>query len=395
MAEIDFEAEGLLEGLEGEAREARLRAARELADDGVELDELRTAVAEDRLALLPVERDPRAAAAQRYTAAEVAERAGIDVEFLERQWRALGLALPDRRRARSTPSGPRGGASGSQALRDGGLPDEGMLEVARLLGMTMSQLAAANRRLIADAFMQEGDTEHDAAHRFAAGGRGVPAADRRDRSPTCSRCICASRSATTRSASAELAAGRLASADEVAVCFADMVEFTKLGERSSSRSSARSPAGSASWPRAVVEPPVRLVKLIGDAAMLVGPEPGAGGRRRARAGRGGRRARASDSRCCAPGSPAGEAVPRGGDWYGRPVNLASRITGDRPAGQRARRPRRPRRARGRLRLVVRRRAAAEGDRRQRQALRCRARDGADGLSAGAERTIRRPCLSNA
>ena len=36
MAEIDFEAEGLLEGLEGDAREARRKLLDELADDGVE-----------------------------------------------------------------------------------------------------------------------------------------------------------------------------------------------------------------------------------------------------------------------------------------------------------------------------------------------------------------------
>ena len=54
---IDFEAEGLLEGLEGEdARNARLELLRRLSDDGVELDELKAAVEEGRLVLLPVER---------------------------------------------------------------------------------------------------------------------------------------------------------------------------------------------------------------------------------------------------------------------------------------------------------------------------------------------------
>ena len=56
MAEVDFEAEGLLEGVEGSAREARLELLRELADEGVPLEELRVAVEEQRLALLPVER---------------------------------------------------------------------------------------------------------------------------------------------------------------------------------------------------------------------------------------------------------------------------------------------------------------------------------------------------
>ena len=56
MAEVDFESEGLLEGVEGRAREARLKLLRELADQGVPLDELRVAVEERRLAVLPVER---------------------------------------------------------------------------------------------------------------------------------------------------------------------------------------------------------------------------------------------------------------------------------------------------------------------------------------------------
>ena len=49
MAEIDFEAEGLLEGLDGEAREARLALLRDLSDAGVPLEELKQAAAEGRL----------------------------------------------------------------------------------------------------------------------------------------------------------------------------------------------------------------------------------------------------------------------------------------------------------------------------------------------------------
>ena len=56
MADIDFEAEGLLEGVTGKAREARLALLEELADDGVSLAELKRAVDENRLVLLPVER---------------------------------------------------------------------------------------------------------------------------------------------------------------------------------------------------------------------------------------------------------------------------------------------------------------------------------------------------
>ena len=53
---IEFEAEGLLEGVEGEACEARLALLEALAADGATLDELREAVSAGRLTLLPVER---------------------------------------------------------------------------------------------------------------------------------------------------------------------------------------------------------------------------------------------------------------------------------------------------------------------------------------------------
>ena len=50
----DFEAEGLLDELEGESREARLALLVPLEADGVSLAELDAAVAAGRLVLLPV-----------------------------------------------------------------------------------------------------------------------------------------------------------------------------------------------------------------------------------------------------------------------------------------------------------------------------------------------------
>ena len=53
----DWGAEGLLEGVEDERdRDARRALLDELYDGGVPLEELRRAVAEDRLVLVPVER---------------------------------------------------------------------------------------------------------------------------------------------------------------------------------------------------------------------------------------------------------------------------------------------------------------------------------------------------
>ena len=322
MAETDFAAEGLLEGVEGEPREARLKLLRELAADGATLDELRRAVAEQRLALVPVERI-LSGGGERLTAAEVAARAGMEKEFLERQWRALGMALPTDE-ARIYTERDVEAARRVQALRDGGLPDEGVLEVARLLGMTMSQLAAANRRLIADTYMREGDTEYDAAHRFAAATEEFLPLIGASLSHVLALHL---REQIRHDAfgQAELASGRAATTDEVTVCFADMVEFTKLGERLEFDELGRITGRLGELASAAVAPPVRLVKLIGDAAMIVGPEPAPVVESALTL------VESADAEGDAfpslrAGLALGQAVPRGGDWYGRPVNLASRIT---------------------------------------------------------------------
>jgi adenylate cyclase len=86
---IDFEAEGLLDGLSDESARARLELLRTLEREGFTLDELRRAAGEDRLALLPVERVLEAEG-PRYTLREVAEASGLELRFLEEARRALG-----------------------------------------------------------------------------------------------------------------------------------------------------------------------------------------------------------------------------------------------------------------------------------------------------------------
>src|SRR5208283_1861906 len=75
----------------------------------------------------------------------------------------------------------------------------------------------------------------------------------------------------------------------------------------------------------VAEPPVRLVKTIGDAAMFASVEPqpllDAALRLLDAAD-----AEGQDFPQMRAGGALGPALPRAGDWFGRPVNLASRIT---------------------------------------------------------------------
>src|SRR3954468_6439806 len=89
----DFAAAGLLDGLEGEPRAARERLLTRLHEDGVSLEELKAACDEGRLLLLPAERLIGGEA--RYTAREVAERTGLDLQFLGALRRANGLPIPD------------------------------------------------------------------------------------------------------------------------------------------------------------------------------------------------------------------------------------------------------------------------------------------------------------
>jgi adenylate cyclase len=119
-------------------------------------------------------------------------------------------------------------------------------------------------------------------------------------------------------------AGKLDDTQQAVIAFADLVGFTELGENvpveelGSVAGRLSRLAGEAS------EPPVRLVKLIGDAVMLVSPEPAPMLDVTLRLVD-----MAAEDDAFPPlraGIACGQAVHRWGDWFGTPVNLASRLT---------------------------------------------------------------------
>ena len=321
--EIDFEAEGLLDGLDGDAREARLALLRELAADGVSLEELRDAVAAGRLTLLPVER-ALAGDGPRYTPREVAEIAGIDLELLQRFSAALGVPYTD-------PDEPRGteadleAARRMKAFRDAGLPEEGMLQVARTIGMGTARIAEANRELVIRTLAQPGDSERDLALRFAAAAEFMmPLVG-----PTLVHALQANMLEQIRRdviATADLASGGVGGTADLTVCFADLVEFTRLGEEIAPEELGMVAGRLEEMASAVAEPPVRLVKTIGDAVMFVStePEPMLSA---ALALIAAAEAEGEEFPWLRAGLACGPVLPQSGDYYGRPVNLASRITG--------------------------------------------------------------------
>ena len=317
----DFESEGLLEGLEGDARAARLDLLTELEEGGVGLDELRAAVEEDRIALLPVERvyDPPG---ERRTIAEVAEEAGVSVKTLTRYQRALGLRVPD----------PDERAAGEHEVEmarlvrgflDAGLPEEGLVEVTRVIGLAMSQVARAVSQLTAETVLADAESERDVAIRLAEAAKALtPMA-----SEIFDHAFRVHQLEVLRSevvGSEQIAAGRLAGSQEYTIAFADLVGFTRLGERLDPEEYGAVTERLAELAADIAEPPVRLVKLIGDAAMLASRENEAV----LTAALALQAAAAEDASLpeLRIGVARGQALPRAGDLYGRAVNLASRLT---------------------------------------------------------------------
>jgi adenylate cyclase len=320
---VDFEREGLLKGTRGKARAARRTLLEELAADDVPLDELRRAVAEDRLALLPVERFLEGAG-PRYTFDEVARRTGVDREFLIRNRASVGLPPPGPD-ARAAADEDVEMAKRIRALLDAGLPAEGIVENSRVLGLAMAQVAAAANALVGEALLQPGDTELEAAHRYLDAARTL--------APMLGPAVVYALNLHLREqirqavvSSAQLAAGQLAGAQEVTACFADLVDFTRLGQVLDFESLSRVTTRLGELAREAARPPVRLVKMIGDAAMLVSPDNDALLDAALELVEAAGSEDGGDFPALRAGLARGEAVARGGDWYGHPVNLASRIT---------------------------------------------------------------------
>ncbi len=315
---VDFAGAGLLDGLEGEDRAARERLLDRLVDEGYTLDELKDAVKDDRLPLLLVER----VLGGRYTAKELEGQTGLKAAQLLRIRRLLGLpeAAPDDRVFGEEEVKA---AESTRMFMDVGLREESIAEITRVLGEGMARLAATTAAAFVDAFLEPGDSEDEVAQRFASVAEQlIPAID-----PVLVAAYKQHLAESVRRgmlSQAEREAGEAGRAQEITVCFVDMVGFTRLGAQIDPQELGSLASKLAELANDVVAPPVRLVKTIGDAAMFVSPEP---------------RPLVSvalslleaveegDLPSMRAGVAWGSALQRAGDFYGHAVNLASRVTG--------------------------------------------------------------------
>jgi adenylate cyclase len=319
--QIDFAAEGLLDGLDGSQRTERVALLAQLVADGVPLSELRRSTAAGTIMYLPADRV--IVGSERYTAGEIARLSEVDESFLIAARRAMGLPIPEQDEPVYTEAELES-ARMIHVARDAGITDEEVLDLLRVLGRGLSQVAETLRALPLKLVLEPGMSEPELANRYAqAAGALYPLVN-----PLVDSVLTLHLKHATQStvvSALERSGGQLPGSRDVTVCFADLVGFTRLGEEVPPDELGRLAVRLEELATDVVEPPVRLVKTIGDAAMLASPDP------EPVLGAALSLIDAADAEGeyfpqLRAGAAIGQALPRAGDWFGRPVNLASRIT---------------------------------------------------------------------
>jgi adenylate cyclase len=217
-------------------------------------------------------------------------------------------------------------AEAAKSLRmflDAGFGEEEIAEITRVLGESMARLSATTTAAFVDTFLKPGDSEQDVALRFAGLAQEL--------APKLAPVLEGAFSAHLREAvrrgiigRAEREAGQASGSQEMSVCFADLVGFTRLGGEVEPRELGSVAVRLGELATQVARSPVRLVKTIGDAAMFVSPEPGplvdvALTLLES--------AEQADLPTLRAGVAVGPALARAGDFYGHAVNVASRVTG--------------------------------------------------------------------
>jgi adenylate cyclase len=318
---IDWQREGLLEGLDAEARAGRVELLDYLHDHGSAVEELQAADADGRLLFLAAER--AVAGDARYSMREVCERTGVSIELLAALRRAHGVPVPDAD-AKVFGDVDVEAARLTNVFAERGLSDRQMIDITRVLARGLAQAGEAMRSLVLELVLEPGASELELAQRYAGAVESfMPLVGPMMEQMTRLHLRHAVRTEVI--SAAERQAGSLPGARDVTIAFADLVGFTRLGEELPPEELGRVADRLEQLTGDVVAPPVRLVKTIGDAVMLVspGPEPLVAVALDLLA--------ASDAEGegfpqLRVGVAAGKALNRAGDWYGRPVNVASRVT---------------------------------------------------------------------
>jgi adenylate cyclase len=318
---VDENIDDLLDGLEGSARTERAELVAWLLEQGITAEEIRATDPPLLLASRHLIGDDGTYVSTR----EMSESHGIDMELLQRVQRAIGLPRVDDPDAAIHMRADGEAAAYAQRFVDVGLSPDQVVAVVRVLAEGLSHAAEVMRYTALEAILRPGATELQ----IAQGSKALVSEIAPLLGPMIQDMLLLQlrHMMETEAVNAgERAAGKpLPGARPVTVAFADLVGFTKLGEVVSPEELGQLAGRLADLARDLTAPPVRFIKTIGDAVMLVCPDPAplldtvlklvevvdtddAYPRLRA-------------------GVASGMAVSRAGDWFGSPVNVASRVTG--------------------------------------------------------------------
>ncbi len=313
-----IEASGLLDGLDGRARSERLELVEWLLDEGFTVDEIRNDFAPMQMPAGRIMGNDGV----HVSARQICEETGVDLELIEAMQRALGLPRVDDPDAPVHLRADGEVAARAQVFIDAGFSREQVIAVARVLGQGMAQTAEVMRQAVLERVIEPGATEVQTAKAYSALVQQVspllgPLAE------DVLRLQLRHGMETEAISAAERAAGKLPGAREVTVCFADLVGFTRLGEGVPPEELESLANRLSALARDVAAPPVHFVKTIGDAVMFVATDAVAllqAALELIAA------AEKEDMPELRVGMASGGAVQRAGDWFGSPVNLASRVT---------------------------------------------------------------------
>jgi len=318
----DWDELGLLDGLEDGAREERVELLDWLAGHGYTIAELQRGSDDGLLAFLPAERLVMGGPAT-LTGRELAAHAGVDLELLQSVRRVQGLPIVDPD-ACEFAEREVDGARTAALFGALGLSEDQILTVSRVLGRGLAQAAQVMRATILELTLEPGLRERELAERYERTVEAVlPHVG-----PLLENVVRMHLRNMVRGEAVDAAArehGRLPGERDVGVAFADLVGFTRMGEEVPAEEVGRVAERLEAIGADVSGGPVRLVKTLGDAVMLVSDDAAELGVRcldlvDAIAAEG------ESFPQIRVGVAHGAATPRGGDWFGAPVNLASRMT---------------------------------------------------------------------
>ncbi len=320
--DFDLEASGLLDGLDGRARDERAELIRWLLERGVSVEQIRgNSAAPMLLASGRVIGDD----GEYVSAREAAGTSKIDLALLQRIQHAMGLPRVDDPDAAVYLRADAEAAKFTRGFIEAGIDPEQLVQITFLLGEGLSRAAEAMRHAALAAVMSPGATELEIAQKSESLVANIaPLLGPMIQNVLLLQLRHAIETETVNAR--ERAEGQhLPGARLVTIGFADLVGFTVLGEAVSPEDLEQLSQRLADLTRDVTVAPARFIKTIGDEVMLVGPEPVP------MLDTVMKLVEATEGDESFPqlrvGVATGMAVSRAGDWFGSPVNLAARVTG--------------------------------------------------------------------